>query len=231
MIAVVGNRQSATMPLIIDQRSQAASFVSSVRTPSRQPSRQQSHQSSKKASRQASHQSSRKPSRQASSRTVSSKTTTTQHKSHNSSRQSSIRQNSYSSGEPSVVDMVDMVHALPPPTPELLASDPEIEIEIVSEIESNLEPPTLVNRLKLDLAESNTGSTFSDSILNQDRTAEIDDWKSVLTTLIADIRQTEEQRLEDEKEMIELSHVKTTLQDQIEELESRMAEDRDNFTE
>ena len=73
--------------------------------------------------------------------------------------------------------------------------------------------------------------TFSDSILNQDRSAEIDDWKSVLTTLIADIRQTDEQRLEDEKEMIELSHVKTTLQDQIEELESRMAEDRDNFTE
>ena len=123
--------------------------------------------------------------------------------------------------------MVDMVENLPPPTPEMLASDPEVEIELVSEIE----PPTLVNRLKLDVAESNTGSTFSDSILNQDRSAEIDDWKSVLTTLIADIRQTDEQRLEDEKEMIELSHVKTTLQDQIEELESRMAEDRDNFTE
>ena len=103
---------------------------------------------------------------------------------------------------------------LPPPTPEMLLFG----------------PPKLMNRLNLEQTDPTT-SEMTDSVLGQDRSGEIDDWKEVLETQLRSIRESERQRYETEREHADLSHVKGGLEDQIEELESRMDEDRENFTE
>ena len=158
-------------------------------------------------SRQSSYVSSlRTPKSSRASSKVSTAKSTTTIQSKTSSRQSSYTE---------IVDMVDDSEHLPPPTPEMLFSS---------------EPPSLMNRLNLERFEP-SASEMSDSILGKDRSGEVDDWKAVLETQLAAIRVTERQRYETERENTELSHVKGGLQDQIEELESRMDEDRENFTE
>lgn len=160
-----------------------------------------------KQSRQSSYVSSlRTPKSSRASSNVSTAKSTTTIQSKTSSRQSSYTE---------IVDMVDgSTEHLPPPTPEMLLFG----------------PPKLMNRLNLEQTDPTT-SEITDSVLGQDRTSEIDDWKEVLETQLRSIRESERQRYETEREHAKLSHVKGGLQDQIEELESRMDEDRENFTE
>ena len=119
-----------------------------------------------------------------------------------------------------------------------LQDDPPSDLDTDSESKQKSQKSvTLVDRLKPMLhAETTTEKSLSsvhsnDSVLGQDRSHEIDEWVTVLDEQIRRIglRQAEKDALH--ARLGELASDKRVLEDEIEELEARVAEERDVFEE